>query len=49
MEGIAEKQAEKKGDSAKGTSSALTKGNLTIGLAGAVVGCKENKPTGRNL
>lgn len=43
MEGIAEKQLK------KGTNSALTKWNLTIGLAGAVVGCKENKPTGKNL
>lgn len=49
MEDIAEKQAEKKGDSTEGTNCALTKGNLTIGLAGAVVACKENKPTGKNL
>lgn len=47
VESIAEKL--KTRETTEWTNSALTKGNLTTGLAGTIVGCKENKPTGRNL
>lgn len=36
VEGIAEEQGEKEGDSTEGMNYALTKGNLAIGSVGAV-------------